>query len=459
FLHLMNIFKKTLVAIGQTAFKSAGITVESNGKGKFFHILNGFAIANWRFTSKQSFVDAFNQCPPLAAVLLRVGIAAAKGKVWVLKQNSEDESRSEFGKNLRRLFKKPNPIQGWEQFYAQVIVYKRLYGYAPIITTNPAGFGGVTEKTKMWCLPPWFVDIEISKKLLSATDMTDLLDKVEFTYKGKKDPLDIKNLILLRDYTPTMNLEDAVLPQSRNLSLALPIAGIVSAYKSNNVLIKKKGGLGIIGNNTKDAIGSVALKDTEKKEIEEKLHENYGLTEDQFQVIVSNAALTYTPMVFDTTQLGIHETISNYTKEVCNVHGYPFKLLASDKSTGLNSNELKEASISLYNDTIQPEVDADFRVFADFFKCEEFGIDLLCDFSEIDVLQENKKEAATARLTFSRALEIDWKNNMITRNMYLKQLGFDEIDGKEGDEYYWQFIARTKPEGDENADKPPTNNN
>lgn len=391
---------------------------------ELFYIF-GSSATGFSFSEGLQYVKAIEECPPLAAVLFRMGQAASNGKVWVLKDGSEDESDTPYAKNLKKLFKKPNVLQSWKQFYAQVNVYKRLFGFCPILVVLPDGFKDKAYASAMWCVPPWFTDIKLTNRYLYQEKLSDLIEWMKFRYNGKTTDLPLDNIILIKDFTPA--LCTPILPESRAKSLKWPIANIIASLRSNNSIIKRKGGIGILSSNGKDAIGAIPIKPDEKKEVQDSLAKQYGLHEEQSQVIITTASLNWQAMTFDAKQLMLHETIDKGTNIICDVYGWNSKLFSSGDNATLNNQSNSEKAV--YQNTIIPESESDFESFNEWFQTAEKGICIDVDYSHLPILQENIKEQADADYVNNQSLQIQFNADLITMNQWLTEIGKDPIPG------------------------------
>jgi hypothetical protein len=121
----------------------------------------------------------------------------------------------------------------------------------------------------------------------------------------------------------------------------------VAAYEARNVLITRKGALGILSNQTRDAAGSKPLKEGEKKEVQEDF-QKYGLGKDQYQVIITNANLKWQPMTFSTKDLMLMEELEDSTRAIADNLDYPMYLLGfKEGSTFSNVGEQRNRFIRM----------------------------------------------------------------------------------------------------------------
>lgn len=428
-----NNLKNGLKTFGSSVLN---LTATRSSNGEFFYLMGGGANGSaYNFDHPKKYIEAFESCPPLATAVIKLAQYAANGKLWFLNEKDDDEAETDFAKKMKRLFKKPNILQSWKQFQFNYKVFNKLFGFCPVLVMNPAGYNGITDKTQMWILPPWLVDIKLTGKYYSATEQKDLIESVKFNYGGKSTTLELDYIILLRDFN--IGIGNCVLPESRLKSLGYPIQTVIDGLRSNNIIIKKRGGIGILSNSSKDTVGSIPLKAEDKKEVQDTLQKNYGLAEDQSEIIITSAALNWQPMSFNAGELKIHESVEMAAEFIVDQVGFNVMLMSSSQNATFNNvNEIKK---DVYQSTVIPECESEIESFAEYFKAEENHCRMQIDFSHIECLQRSKKDDATARQTLSQALEREFRNNIITLNQWLTAIEMDQVPGN-GDKYYWELV-------------------
>lgn len=447
------------------AIKSVGaallnlpLTSTRNANGEIFYTMVGSGVSALDIGTTRKLYDAFTKCPPLQSVISRKTQYASNAKMWVLNEKDNDEAQGEYAKQLNRLFKRPNPLQNYKQFKAQANYNKYLFGYAIILVVKPAGFTKITNSTWMWVLPGWMLDIKLNGRYYTAEQLKDVFEYIKFNYNNKVIPLELENIIVLTDFN-IQKSTSAVLPESRVQGLQLPVTIPSTGLNSINVLTKRRGGIGILSNGSKDAIGTVPIQPGDKKEVEEKLKANYGLHEDLSEIIVTNATLNWQGMAFDVAQLKIHESIQLATDMIADRFTISSLLLSASKNpTFDNISSLEKQAYQ--NGTI-PEEESDAEQFNYFFKTAENNCRIVADFSHVEALQKSKKDEAIARRDLSVSLEREFKNNVITLNQWLEELDYYTIPN--GDKYYyellkegWQFGNTTQPVISQSTEQPAT---
>lgn len=392
---------------------------ETAGTGSFY----------FKYSGHSSSLTAYTRCPPVNAIINRKAQAFINGKTFILNKKGK-EATSEEATKIVNLLRKPNPLQNQMQFEAQGYIYQQLFGYNIILSIKPVGFKDNIDARSLWNIPPTMIDIEETNKLFYQTDTGGIIKEIVLTYKGQRTVLNVADLFIFKDITPSMY--SLVLPESRICALELPINNIIGAYESRNVLINNRGPLGILTQEVGNG-NFVALPMTkdQKDELQQELR-RYGLKRRQVQYIVTNAALKWQSMGVATKDLLLFEEVQAGTMAVCDAYGYPYPLISSDRTNNLGGSNTDPNKKLLYQDTIIPEAESIYQQWNEFFKTETLKIRIEKDYSHVAVLQDDKVQSATARLTLNQSMKIEFENGLITLNDWLVKLGEDPLPDELG---------------------------
>ncbi len=105
---------------------------------------------------------AYEYCYPVASIIDRMAEYDLNGVVEILRakgKGSNDYATGTWAQDTNQLFAQPNDSQGWENFRGQQLVYKRAFGYCPILPIEVIGMPGVYSR--MINLPPWLFGINV----------------------------------------------------------------------------------------------------------------------------------------------------------------------------------------------------------------------------------------------------------------------------------------------------------
>lgn len=413
------------------AKKSAGETFYSLTDRQFlnsFFGTYGTSSPKWlEFRTREDYITAWEKCPPLASILINKAQADINGLVSFRYQGTQETVNIPYqgtAKKLKRLFARPNPLQTWRQFRSQQKIYQGLFGFCPVLMIRPAGFNDPTEVTAMWNLPPQYIKIHTTGKFLYAEKASDIIDKFEFVYNNTSDDLNVNDILLLKEQG--ISLKNEIVPDSRIRVLQYPISNVAAVYEAENVLITKRGALGILSNRDKDAGGAVAMTPTQKLELQNDFA-RYGLSKNQWQVIITNAQVEWQQMAMNPKDLMLLEILMDSTRTIADVYGYPFELIGNVK--GVTFANKQQAKMMFYQDTVIPESQADFELYNQFFGMDNTGIELYYSFDHVEALQKSEMEKASAQLANANAAVIMFNNGIITLNRMREMLGEDTVAG------------------------------
>lgn len=391
------------------------------GETYFFPLLN-----------EQDFLKAYRNCPPVKIITNKRAKMFNTGKLKYINTNSEKEVK---GQNFypKTLLDKPNVLQNRDQFQAQQNVYIDVFGYCPVLGLDDYGNPG--QYSQIWNIPPWLFDITYTRNWINQNKISGIYKEYFMNWEGELRPLKFDNVHFIFDDGVGTDIDtNLTIPDSRLVGLDYPVSNIIAAYKSRNTLITKRGAIGVLSG-VPDKYGAVSFKEGEVDRVQTEF-KKYGLIGQPFQVIITEAALKWQQMGFATKDLMLFEEVEESTNALHDAYGYPVELSSRSKGGGLAKGEDKEEAVrAVYRDTIIPESNSRMEQQTQIFKKGAPNISVTRDFSDVPALQEDSKKRGEARKALNEALLIEWENNLITRNMWLEELGESKVDDPEFDKY------------------------
>jgi hypothetical protein len=371
-------------------------------------------------------IEAYEKCPAVSAIINKKAQSFIDGRLWVM-NSSGKEAKSPEATALRKLLKKPNLLQSWDEFIAQTYIYVQLFGFCPIITIKRTGFPKNIDAKALWNIPPNFIDFEYTQRLYKQTELGGVLSHIYVQYNGERIPIPTEDICIIRDISPALT-GNMVFPDNRIRSLQKPINNSIGAFESRNVLINYRGALGIFSKDTDggggQGIPSIPITDTEKRDLQEDF-KKYGLRGRQWQFIITTAALKWQSISVPTKDLLLFEEVDAGTMAVADRYNYPYQLMAAAKGTTYSN--VAEGNKILYQGAILPEAKSIFNQLSEFFKLSEYNLTLDMDYSAVAVLQKDKVQEATARRARDEAYKIEWDNDVCTLDEWRIANGEDPI--------------------------------
>lgn len=430
------------IARGNLLFGNARDFIPLNGEGDVLNLRNGYASASWLgLASKNMQYWAYQYCAPLAGVIDRLAEADTNGKIEF--QNEDGTTVKNPSKNptlnrIRRLLKKPNPTQTWHEFNSQQIVLCKIFGYCPVFAITPVGMDKSYAKS-LWNINPFFATPSRNDEFDMFTDENNPIKSWTLSIFGRNYTIDSSDILLIKDGYLDNTITQDGLPLSKIAGLDYFVSNICAALEADNVLLKKKGPLGIFSYNprTDNVAGFTPMTPGQQKEVQDDLTK-YGLTLGQLQYVVSKIPIKWDSMSFNLQELMTKETVRQGIEGICDRLGFPAELMSGKNATYENRNSAEKF---LYQNNIIPFTLRRMERYDQFFGLE--NISIVMDYDHLPVLQEDIMKAGTARKAQSDSIKSDWETGLITWNEARVLMDHDTVSGM--DIYYPEWIKNNPP--------------
>ncbi len=375
---------------------------------------------HFTFSGLSDVVKSYEQCPPVYSIINKQAYAFINGKTFITDADGK-EVKTDYANKVRALLHKPNALQNGKQFEAQAAIYLRLFGYCVILPIKPVGFKN-EEATALWIIPPYMCRLEFAKQTFFNLKK-GFIQKIVVKYGNEETTLLPDDVIILRDITP--GFSTLFLPESPIKPLQQNISNLIGLYNSKGMLINYRGALGILSPEL-DPEGAIAQTPEEKEEIQNGLM-RYGLKNNQWKFIVASSAMKWQQMGVPYRDLMLTEWAEDDTMVICDGFNYPFRLLASTKSSSMNGTEVESFKKILYQDFVIPFAEMIYEQLSEAFGAPENNCKIEKDYSHVPALQEDDVKKATARLMLNNALKVEYEAGLLTLNQWLEKLGEDNI--------------------------------
>jgi Phage portal protein len=380
--------------------------------------------AIWRnLQTKHQQYWAYLFCSPLASVIDRQTNADLNGDIEILLDDGNYDT-SRYAKAVKNRMFAPNPVQDWYEFRAQQMVYKKTYGYALVYTMELASSPD-NSFNYLWNLNPLFCE-PIPNNEFSFVKSPNIIKEWNVSAFNFNATITSEKILILKD--GYMEQRDHLgLPVSKIAGLEWAISNICAAMEADNVLLRKKGPLGFISqDSSKDPVaGYVPLSPKEKVEVQTDLQQ-YGLSWSQWQYVVTRHGLKWNPMSFNVKDLDTKGTIREGIDMICDRFGYPAELMSGKNATYENRTSSERW---LINNVTIPENKRDMLKYSLYY-----DLNISEDYSEMPVQQDAVLANGEGLKYRTEALDLQYKSGIITKNDYLKALDMDTVD--DGDTYY-----------------------
>lgn len=423
---------------GSIASKAGVDFIPQDGDGNIISV-NGNSQPQWmNLQSKEMQWWAYIYCSPLAAVIDKLSEADANGRLDIHDQFNvpvKNYKKIPVLNRIKNLLDNPNPMQTWQEFHTEQGVFAKIFGYCPVFAISPVGMDKSYTKW-LFNINPLFISPNKNENF-SLSDSPNPIASWDIKIFGVTYPsIPSEDILVVKDGFAS-HKDDFGLPISKIGGLDYMVSNICAAMEADNVLLKKKGPLGIFSHDPKpDLAGWQPMENDEKNELQSEL-QRYGLSWKQFQYVISKQPIKWNAMSFNVRDLMTKETVRQAIDGICDRFGYPAELMSGKNATYENRNSAEKF---LYQNNIIPFSLRRSARYDKFFQLKEYKITL--DYNHLPVLQEDIMRAGQASYAESQALDIDWKNGIITFNQYLIKKGYEPLTGM--DIYYPEWAKQNK---------------
>lgn len=363
-------------------------------------------------------------------------IASRISKAHFEIKRMKDDSVVWCNRRMSRILANPNCLMGWQDIVYEHFVYKLTTGNAFLRAAMSDAFAdGLKYKMcdHYWALPSNYVTINPARQacLYGICDKNDLISDYSLEITGGIVDIPTWQVWHDRDGVVSTDFGPSYLKATSRLMAAIkPISNLIAVYEARNVIYVKRGGLGFLVSQKRDAAGTAAMTPNEKRQVSEHLTKEYGLGAKQSPIGVSDV-----PMTFIRTNLSIQElqpfeeTLEDAVK-IASVFGIPRELVPSkDHSTYSN---LTGAEKSYYTGVIIPMAKQFCDGLTTFLGLDKDGLYIDCDFSDVDCLQVGLKDAEEVKKMVNDRCKMQFDNGLITLNDWRAQIHESQIE--EGDD-------------------------
>ena len=327
---------------------------------------------NPTFLPVENLNDIYHRVAPLNLVITRIAKMLSNGKWKLYDQKGEEIEKHEI---LNRL-NNPNIIQSGTDFLFQSSLAQDIYGNAFIYKNM--GISNIPQS--LWVVPE--MKVVTTGKIYHQTKIEDIIKGYEID--GLNKTYNTNEVILIKG-----DDSGTIYSESKIKTLIPQISNIYQAYRSRNVLITERGGVGFITIDPSGQNGNIPMDKADKKRVEEEWRKNYGIKKGQKLTNFSSVPLKFVPTNIPTKDLMLFEEVMDDLRIICDTYGYNINLLSNEKgATFINAKEYEK---QVMQNTIIPRGEKIANKFTKEFKLDEKGMKLKLDFSHVQSLQEDGK--------------------------------------------------------------------
>jgi hypothetical protein len=398
--------------------------------------LFGSQSATWLdLSKKEALENIFYTIPEVSAPILWKANAFSNINIGLkdLKKNKEIKyfEANKLEKKILDIFINPNCLQAKTEFFRQYFVNLDVFGNAFNYGLAPDGKFSVENIFAIWNLPSRYTGIETTGKLYEQTEKSAIIKKYVLKWQGyEREFTDVKTVMHKNHVNIKFGYQEEIKGESKLVNLVKPISNLIASYEARNVLISKRGAIGALTGDpgNKDVAGFIPIDDKERKRLQNE-YTKYGLSKDQYQILITEMPMKWIPFVFDMNQLKLHEETELDFQEILGVYNLRREIFPTAKGgTFANTREAEKAS---YQDVIIPEFEDTLKEITNWLGLRDMGYELIPQFDHIPILQVDRMIYAQALQITNSVYQVLWNVGAITLNQWLLAIGLPTVNSDE----------------------------
>lgn len=192
-----------------------------------------------------------------------------------------------------------------------------------------------------------------------------------------------------------------------------------------NTILSAKGALGFISRNSKQNELEPLMWKEPIENVEKSINDNYGTTNGKRAIMATFADLRWNKMDSPISDFMPVELSSFEFEQICNQMGGVPAMLFNAK-TNASYNNMREAKATFYTSCLSPILTHIYAEISKDLKLNFVNEWIEPDFSEIEELQKDRLQNASALKVESEYLTTMLDKKLITKNDFLENMGFQK---------------------------------
>ena len=312
------------------------------------------------------------------------------------------------------LLNKPNPLQSREDFLWQYMFYKEVFSNNFIYKLSGSK---LVQPKCLWHLPSEVMEIMLTGKMFNQTELSGIIKNFKLNYRGFENTYSVDDVIF---HASNFSFQEGK-GLSKIPGLNYPISNIMASLKTRNIISTKKGMIGILSNEAKDAVGNIPMEDDERQRIEKQFADDRGLYGDRENIIISQSATRWNPTSFPIRDLMLHEGDEMDFQTICDTIDIDRRVFSGTKDATFENKA--QAIKGTYQNSIQPCADSLAGIVTTALGADQRGRKYVLDYSWLPVMQEDKGSEETAEKTKAEKLEILYDAGLISAEDFVQAMG------------------------------------
>lgn len=349
----------------------------------------------------------YSSIPRFRTILDYKGSLLRQAKIRLFEVEPDGTDGEEiFNHPVLKLLKNPNPVLRGDDFMVQWCLMWDLYQTA-LIYKNKVTRSGLP--ISLMVMPTGEFKINPTGLLFDQLDINNIIENYEHinSLYPHAAPKYYKPSEIMRYIDGPTDRYFFGIPKI--ITNKLIASNLQCALQTRNVLLNDMGARGILSNSGGDSEGGLPLTEVERMRLEKAYRSDYGISEDQSKVLITQSSLKWQPMSFPTKDLLAFEEEETCFTALCDIYGLQRKLFgegtaskAKETIGGDGKGNIEEAMKITIETTIQETIDT----FLEGFNCDpDFGLIqngkqilvLRGTFDHLPVMQEDQVDAENVK--------------------------------------------------------------
>ena len=426
----LKILGKPILTIGKSMQPTGTLITGKDGEvittvddvQRYMNVFNPFVCGD-------NFIKMFESLPEVYFPIKFITERMQNGRFFLKDiKTGEEVSNNEY---INKFLSNPNPNQTFKELMEMFFAYFYICGNSYLASTEPEAFNEIKDKWKYsnsyYVLPANYTKPVYYNKvdLYSGNSINDIIERYELnTGLGWKN-FNPNSVLHSKDIKLSFD-SNFYEGKSRLLAQRSPISNLLAVYEARGVIYAKKGALGAIVSKKTDAAGSVPLTPKEKEELQKQYQNDYGLSRNKSQVILSDVPVEFLRMNMSIQELQPFDETFADAVQIAGAFGIPSVLIPrKDQSTFSNQ---ESAEVSVYDNVVIPSVNKFLDKLNNFLGIRNSGQEICASFEHVQCLQSRKKERSDIEYSINATCQAKFKGGIITLNEWRIKIGMEAIN-------------------------------
>jgi len=348
--------------------------------------------------------QGYSRSPDLKPIVDKIANTTSSVK-WCVYEERNGELIKDESSKLNDLLYSPNPNQTWNEFQFGLVVNLALTGNALARGIDSIGLGaeGAFRQLEVLYTQGITPNLDSNYNIISYNYV---IDRIDTTYSAEE-------IIHMKYFNPTEKGLMSGMGLSPLQSAVYPYRTSLNQWEASSNLLKNKGAIGFISNESDDVLDDQEL-DSAQKAFDSKIGgaSNFGKS------IITPSKMKYNPMGMTAADMQIIEMGVKTLRAICNVYGIDSSLFNDPANKTFNNRREAEKALWInVNIPILIMMEASYnRSFVESYSKEEGkNLCLKFDVSDVEVLHEDKdkKVDRVIKLLESGVITIEQAQEMV----------------------------------------------